>query len=273
MNLRGDVATSGVRLATRRMAARIIRSLPIIRRYLLASTDYRVLRGVQEARQLSSQCSGWLTGRTAARQDRAFRRLIAAMKEGQSRIDLTIAAEAVMATGIGNARLIEVGCGGGYYAEVLSHLLPGGVQYCGADYSEATIAGAKKHNPSGTFTVADATSLPFADRTFEIVFDAGALMHIMEYEAAIREAARVASGYCIFHSVPVFRNHPTTYLRKYAYGAPVIEVVFCEEELMASCRSAGLRLVRQWRGIPYDVSHAVGHKSCAETYLFAVAEE
>ena len=61
-------------------------------------------------------------------------------------------------------------------------------------------------------------------------------MHIVDYQAAIREAARVAARYCIFHSVPVFDDHPTTFLSKYAYGAPVVEVVFGEAELMKLCQ-------------------------------------
>ncbi len=61
-------------------------------------------------------------------------------------------------------------------------------------------------------------------------------MHIVDYAEAIREAARVAAHNCIFHSVPVFADHPTTFLQKYAYGAPVVEVVFAEAELLSLCR-------------------------------------
>jgi hypothetical protein len=86
----------------------------------------------------------------------------------------------------------------------------------------------------------------------------------------IREAARVASRYCILHTVPVFDDYRTTFLRKYAYGAPVVEVVFGKQELMTLCRQAGLRLEREWTGIPYDVSAATGHHSSTETYLFAL---
>ena len=95
-------------------------------------------------------------------------------------------------------------------------------------------------------------------------------MHIVDYQAAIREAARVAARYCIFHTVPVFHDHRTTFLRKYAYGAPVVEVVFGKQELMSLCREAGLHLEREWPSIPYDVSEATGPRSTAETYLFSV---
>ena len=56
-------------------------------------------------------------------------------------------------------------------------------------------------------------------------------MHIIDYQAAIREAARVAGRYCILHTVPVFDDHRTTYLSKFAYGAPVVEIVFGKQRI------------------------------------------
>ena len=94
-------------------------------------------------------------------------------------------------------------------------------------------------------------------------------MHIVEYQTAIREAARVAARYCIFHTVPVFDDYRTTFLTKYAYGAPVVEMVFGKQELMLLCDEAGLRLERKWACIPYDVSEVTGHHSTTETYLFS----
>ena len=67
----------------------------------------------------------------------------------------------------------------------------------------------------------------------------------------------------------MFDDHRTTYLTKYAYGAPVVEVVFGKQELMSLCGDAGLRLMREWPGIHYDVHEATGHHSGAITYLFA----
>jgi SAM-dependent methyltransferase len=254
----------------RRIGKRVIDATPILRRHILASTDYRVLSGIEEARSATTSSTGWLAARTVRRQERAYQRLVAAMKRGEPRIDFKVAAEAVAATGIAHPRLLEVGCGSGYYSEVLAALLPDGISYTGIDYSRAMIARARAHYPSTTFEVADATRMPYADATFDIVFNGVSLMHIIDYQAAIREAARVAAHYCIFHTVPVFRDHPTTFLRKYAYGAPVVEIVFGEQELMSLCRGAGLRLVREWPGIAYDLSSVTGHHSTTATFLFAL---
>ncbi len=146
----------------------------------------------------------------------------------------------------------------------------GGVRYSGIDYSDAMIARARARYPSVAFEVADATRLPYADAAFDIAFNGVSLMHIVDYQAAINEAARVAKRFCIFHSVPVFDDYRTTYLRKYAYGAPVVEVIFGKQELMSLCAAAGLRLQHQWPGIPYDVSGVTGQKSGCVTYLFAL---
>jgi SAM-dependent methyltransferase len=255
----------------RKIASRIVRSIPLLRRQLLVSTDYRQLRGVREARDLMGAGSGWFSGRTVRRQERAYRGLIDAMKDGEVRLDLRIAADAVAETGLVEPRLIEIGCGSGYYSEVFAHLLPRGIHYTGIDYSAAMVAKASEQYPAAQFAVADATALPYADRSFDIVFNGVSLMHIIDYEKAIREAARVAASYCILHSVPVFDDRqPTVFLQKYAYGAPVVEMVFDRHELMAACEGAGMRLLRVWQSIPYDVAPVIGHKSHSETYLFSV---
>jgi SAM-dependent methyltransferase len=254
----------------RQIGKRIVKATPILRRHVLASSDYRVLGGQQEARGITASAGGWLAARTVIRQERAYQGLIAAMKRGEPRLDFKVAAEAIAATGFASPRVLEVGCGSGYYSDVFATLLPGGVRYTGIDYSDAMIARARAHYPSTAFEVADATRLPYADRAFDIVFNGVSLMHIVEYQAAIREAARVASRYCIFHTVPVFTEYRTTFLRKYAYGAPVVEVVFNKQELMSICEGAGLRLEREWPCIPYDVYEATGRHSTTETYLFAI---
>ena len=253
----------------RQVAKRIIKAVPVLRRQILTSTDYRVLSDVEEARSLTSSSGGWLAARTVERQERAYQSLLAAMKRGEPRLDFKVAAEAVTATGMVNPSLLEVGCGSGYYSEVFDDLLDGKLRYTGVDYSDAMIARARARYPSTTFEVADATRMPYSDAAFDIVFNGVSLMHIIDYDAAISEAARVAGHSCILHTVPVFESHETTYLRKYAYGAPVVEIIFGKPELMALCERSGLRLERTWPCIPYDVYEVTGHRSTTETYLFS----
>jgi SAM-dependent methyltransferase len=254
----------------RKIGKRVVSATPILRRYILPSTDYRMLNSLEDARRVTASSNGWLAAQTVKRQERAYQGLIAAMKRGDPRRDLKVAAEAVAATAIANPRLLEVGCGSGYYSEIFATLLPPGVHYTGIDYSDAMIARARTRYPFTAFEVADATRLPYADRAFDVVFNGVSLMHIVDYVAAIREASRVASRYCIFHSLPVFDDYRTTFLSKYAYGAQVVEVVFGKPELMSLCSDAGLHLEREWAGIPYDVFEVTGKHSTTETYLFSV---
>jgi SAM-dependent methyltransferase len=256
----------------RQIGKKIVKASPVLRRNIMSSSDHRMLSGIDEARLLAASSTGWLASRTVARQERAYRGLIAAMKRGEPRIDFKVAAEAIAATGIANPSVIEVGCGSGYYSEVLATLLPCPMRYRGIDYSQAMVARAKAHYPSRAFEVADATRLPYADRTFDIVFNGVSLMHIVDFPAVIREAARVAKRYCLFHGVPVFLDHGTTFLTKYAYGAPVIEIIFGKQALMSLCAETGLHLEREWPGIPYDVIDATGHHSVTETYLFSIRQ-
>jgi SAM-dependent methyltransferase len=253
----------------RQIGKRVVRATPILRRHIFYSSEYRLLSGPEEARVITASSGGWLAAGTVKRQERAYRGLIAAMKRGQPRLDFTVAAEAVAATGIANPSLLEVGCGSGYYSEVFATLLPGRVRYSGVDYSDAMIARARADYPSTEFDVADATRLPHADGAFDIVFNGVSLLHIVDYRAAIREGTRVAARYCVFHTVPVFQDYRTTFLQKRAYGEPVIEVIFDKQELMALCRDAGLRFEREWPCIAYDVHETTGHHSTTETYLFS----
>ena len=255
----------------RQIGKRVVKAVPILRRHILTSTDYRLLSGMDEARDAAASSAGWLATRTVTRQDRAYQGLIAEMKNGSPRLDLRIAAEAVAATGIAAPRLLEVGCGSGYYSEVFADLVPGGVRYTGIDYSAAMIARARSRYPSTAFEVADATLMPYPDNAFDVVFNGVSLMHIIDYRAAILETARASGRYCILHTVPVFGQRQTAFLRKFAYGAPVVEIVFNKNELISLCRDAGLRLEREWPCIPYDVFEVTGHHSWTETYLFAKA--
>jgi SAM-dependent methyltransferase len=257
-----------LRRIVRQVGKKIVKASPILRRNIMSSSDHRVLGGIEEARRLTASSTGWLATRTVARQERENRGLIVAMKRGEPRIDFKVAAEAIAATGMAGPSLIEVGCGSGCYSEVLATLLSN-ISYRGMDYSHAMVARARAHYPSRVFEVADATRLPYANGAFDIVFNGVSLMHIIDYHAVIREAARVAGGYCILHTVPVFDDYRTTFLRKYAYGAPVVEIIFRKDELMSLCRNSGLRLEQEWTSIHYDMVEVTGHHSRTETYLFS----
>jgi len=248
----------------RRTAGKIIRAVPWLRRQRYASCDHALIRK-EDAASLRQQ--GWGSPLTAWRQEKAYMALLAEMRAGVPRIDLAVAARAVDSLGLGEASLLEVGCGSGYYSEVFPALSRTHIAYTGIDYSSAMIARAQKRYPGTDFRVADATSMPFQDGSFDIVFNGVSLMHIPEFEKAIAESARVARRACIFHSVPVLNRLGNSYLRKYAYGALVVEIIFNRGSLISLFAASGLRVAQSWPTIDYNVGHVLGEESCAETFL------
>ena len=194
------------------------------------------------------------------------------MKRGEPRLDFKVAAEAVAATGIANPRLLEVGCGSGYYSEVFATLLPGGVQLhrhrlfrCHdrprpRALSVSRIRGRRR----------DQTALRRRRVRYRLQRRIAACTSstIRRRSARPRVSRRATASFtpCRCSTITARRS-----CRKYAYGAPVVEIVFGKQELIALCRDAGLRFEREWPGIPYDVHEVTGHHSVTETYLFAKA--
>jgi SAM-dependent methyltransferase len=242
-----------------------IRAIPPLERRLIPSAGYRKL----DKSELGTigLTAGWKSPRSAQWQQATYDGLMAELVAGRPRRDFEIAAHAVDTTALQRPSLLEVGCGGGYHSAVFARLCASEPRYRGSDFSPAMVESARQRYAGVPFEVADATALPYASESFDIVFDGVALMHIPEFEAAIREIARVARSYAIFHCVPVFDNHSTTWLFKYAYGEPTSEVVFDRRELEALFASNGLTVVESWDALPYDVVRTVGAHSHSRTYV------
>ena len=140
------------------------------------------------------------------------------------------------------ATLLEIGCSSGFYSEVVDIAgLP--INYSGCDYSDAFIRLAKEMYPSIDFSVADATALHYADRSFDVVVSGCCLLHIPEYVKAIEETVRVAKDYVIFHRTPVVWGQPEQWYRKQAYGVETVEIHFNEPEFLDLLASNGLDLI------------------------------
>jgi SAM-dependent methyltransferase len=166
-------------------------------------------------------------------------------------IDLfRVAAEAVRLTGVKAPSVLELGCASGYYGEVLTTLIGPGVTYSGMDFSAAMIDEARRRYPSRQFVQGDAVNLPFGNASYDILLSSALLLHVKDYPTAIRETARVARSWCIFHRTPVMRGAPTSWYEKLAYGVRVFEICFNETELLGLFATTGLELVGR---LPIDV--------------------
>jgi ubiquinone/menaquinone biosynthesis C-methylase UbiE len=164
------------------------------------------------------------------------------------------------------ASLLEVGCSSGFYSEVIEIAgLP--IKYSGCDYSEAFIRLAKERYPLIDFAVEDATNLNYPDANFDIVVSGCCLLHIPEYTKGIKETARVAYNYAIFHRTPVVWGQPEQWYRKQAYGIETVEIHFNEAEFLALLVNNGLELIATYTLSEehHDTSWTRGHAT--RTYV------
>jgi hypothetical protein len=159
--------------------------------------------------------------------------------------------------------LLDVGASGGYYKEVFE-IDDFSVDYRGCDFSPAFKSLAEDLYPGIAFDVADARALPYADESFDVVLHGALLMHCREYREAIREAARVAKRYVIFHRTPVLLYGETKYWLKRAYDVPCLEIHFNEQELLGLFAANNLTLIHT-EDVFFDTARGFGHRS----YLLA----
>jgi ubiquinone/menaquinone biosynthesis C-methylase UbiE len=89
-----------------------------------------------------------------------------------------------------NKDVLEIGCGSGYGAYLLSHLNP--KSYIGLDVMEEQIELARRNYPQFQFLIQDAEDLSqLADTTRDVVIIFGVLHHIPNWRKAIDEIVRV----------------------------------------------------------------------------------
>ncbi len=186
--------------------------------------------------------NGWKDDTIPTAQNEFVSQEIQDMYGGRIIKPYSVLAEAVRMTGKETGEIIEVGCSTGYYYEILRYLLGHDIKYSGIDYSEAMIAEARLKYPGIQFDVGDATSLPLANESCDILISGCVLLHVLDYKKVIAESVRVSKKWVIFHRTPV-TNGATSYFKKKAYGVPCMEAHFGEKEFCLLCRENGLVII------------------------------
>ncbi len=93
-----------------------------------------------------------------------------------------------IAGGPGDRRALDIGCGGGLFAEPLSAL---GMAVTGVDASVRSLVAGRDHGDVVEYVGAIADRLPFADGTFDIAVAMEILEHVEDPGSVVVEAARV----------------------------------------------------------------------------------
>jgi SAM-dependent methyltransferase len=99
-----------------------------------------------------------------------------------------VAAAARIAAG---DRVLDVGCGTGVLARAAADRVAADGQVTGLDLNEGMLAVARRLRPKIDWRQGDATSLPFADESFDVVVSQFALMYFPDRTAALKEMVRV----------------------------------------------------------------------------------
>jgi len=192
-----------------------------------AKTDYRIIENPVVADLEKKYSSAWKNDQIPARQLKVTEKQWSQLEKTPAVADLI---EFVHRTKLVNPKLLEIGCSTGYHEEAFRRA---GLKiaYEGCDYSPAFIVLAKQLHPKVKFKVTDALKLDYKSKAFDIVISGCCLLHIINYQKAISEAARTAKKYVIFHRTPVIHQRKTTHAKKTAYGVEMVEIFFNEEEL------------------------------------------
>ena len=97
----------------------------------------------------------------------------------------------------GTLKMIDVGCGDGYFVDEIQRDL-GFQSVVGIDFADKAIEAAQKYRDENvSFQWASAYELPFEDESFDVAMFRGALHHMDQPLEAITEAARVAKAIVI----------------------------------------------------------------------------
>ena len=146
-------------------------------------------------------------------------------------------------------RALEIGCGFGNGIQLIREHFGAGY-ITAVDIDPDMVASAQscwQSRPQGlkglSFSVADATCLPFADSEFDMVFDFAVFHHIPEWQAAIKEVARVLKPNGYFVIEDLYRAAICNPLSRRLFEHPQ-QNRFNHSELLTVLRQLGFEIVR-----------------------------
>jgi len=139
--------------------------------------------------------------------------------------------------------VLDAGCASGYYSEVLAHLVPTPMKYCGSDFNPAMLDLAREKYPGVPLARMDIRSLGWRDGAFDVVLSGAVIVHVKEWRDAVAELARVARKWLVMHRTLVCFERQSFISVQRAYNVEVYRVHVQEAELVSLLQGFGFNLV------------------------------
>ena len=141
-------------------------------------------------------------------------------------------------------RVLDLGCGTGFFLAELERERPGAV---GLDISHAMLLVSERYVPGAKLVTADAEKLPFAERTFDAIFCKGSLHHTRDHVRFLENCRRaLAPDGVLIMSEPCNDNFVIRWARHLLYRfSPHFDLGdqgFTKNGLIALCERAGFEM-------------------------------
>jgi SAM-dependent methyltransferase len=158
-------------------------------------------------------------------------------------------AEMIRHVPAGTRRILDLGCGTGFFLAELDALHPGAV---GLDISHAMLLVSNRYVPRARLVTADAEKLPFRPGAFEVVFCKGSLHHTRDHVGFLGHCRRaLRDGGRLVMSEPCNDNPLIWLARKILYAfSPHFDQGdqgFTRRRIVALTEAAGFRVERAYR--------------------------
>jgi ubiquinone/menaquinone biosynthesis C-methylase UbiE len=142
------------------------------------------------------------------------------------------------------ASALEIGCGRGTGIDVILQQFEV-ARVCGIDLDPLQIERARKrlhakHHERVTLMCGDAERLPFADTSFDAVFDFGVLHHLPDWQSGIAEVRRVLKPGGTFFFEEVTRAALERWIYRRSFRHPAANR-FSEAEFLEEVSSRGMK--------------------------------
>lgn len=145
-------------------------------------------------------------------------------------------------------KILDVGCGGGFLSNALAE---SGFEVLGLDASAESLKVAKAHDHTKSieYILGDAYSLPFADKSLDVVTAMDFLEHVEDPEKVVKEISRVLkpNGLFIFHTFNrnilayiVIIKFVEWFVKNTPKNLHILRLFIKPCELTAFCNRAGL---------------------------------